>query len=1660
MKRVLVIAAAGVVALALVGLVILQRGRPVESAGPVSTGVAPAGTHVMSFQPNVTHRNAAPTFDYWRVSTDLSKAQPSACLHFTQPLDPGAETHYGDWVTIEPKPDASLRVQDDALCWSGLALGKRYQVKIAAGLPSKGGAKLATAAEAAIDFGDRPKIVQFSGTGWILARDGSAGVTIDTVNVDKVAIEVLRVNDRLAPAMLKEGRDRGGYSYYLDQLAENSARPVWSGTMDVSGPRNDTVHTAFPLSEAVNPRKPGVYVVVAYDALHLTPRDADHAFLWQRVPEEFTQIPTLWVVETDIALTSVAAADGLHVFARSLATAAPLPGIEIQLLAKDSAILGKATTDAGGQVVFAPGLTRGTGAAAASSVLAYGPDQDFVTHDLAQPGFDLSDRGVAGRETPGPLDGFLYTDRGIYRPGERIHAVALLRDRVGHAIEGAPLTLSLVKPNGLTYRRAQLDPKPGGGFEEDLDLPDGASRGAWTLNALDGDGKVVGHVAFEVQDFVPQRLKVAVKSATSFLHPGDALSIAVDGRFLYGAPAGGLGSDGHVNVAVDPAPFPQSAQGFRFGVPSGAFKPVEIDLAGGDSDADGHAVLTAKLDITPPANLPLKASVTAGLREPGGRVTADTISLPIRGSGVSLGIRPRFKDDRAGEDTEAAFEVIAVDESGQPQAAKVHWTLLREVHRWDWYESGGRWTYHAAVNEVAAASGDLALEAERPATITQPVDWGGYKLVVEGADGIAASYSFYAGWIETADAAETPDKVDVTIEKPSYALGDVAHLKIVPPFAGKLRLMLARDKVFDTRELDIPQEGITVDVPVGADWGSGAYALASVYRPADGGRGHLPIRAIGVAWIGVDPGREKLEVAFDLPKIARPRQKIELPVHVTGGVAGEPVYLTLAAVDEGILQLTHFATPDPTKFYFGQRRLAVEIRDDYGRLLDGNAGVPGKLRSGGDAFGGRGLPVVPTKSVALFQGPITLGADGTAKISLDIPDFEGELRVMAVAFSDSAIGRGEGALTVRDPVVEDAAFPRFLAPGDQGSLTMLVDNREGAAGHYQVALTASGAVKLGGTLPLQIDLAKEERKSMIVPLSGLDEGIGTVKAVLTGPGGISIARDWSISVRGGHYPLTVETTSLQKPGESFRFDPHLLDAFVPGSVTASVSYSRLAGVDVPGLLQSLYRYPYGCTEQLSSTAFPLVFYDDPSLSARDADKAQIHGRVQEAVDRIIDRQDPEGTFGLWRAGDRLASDWLSLYALDFLIHAKAAGYEVGDGVIERGYQNAESWLRHGRETGERARPVGDLAAYAAWLLAPAHRADLGRLRQLHDEISSGAQLVAWFNDDRSAANPLALAQLGGALSVLGDHSRGTNALTLAVTATSRPYMVEWWQDYLYWSKLRDAAGILAVAAESDQVAPAQPLVPKLAQLSHTPERLTTQEKAWLLAAAHAVTVGDKTLGLTVNGKPVAGVKGQAALLPSPADIAAGYTVAIGTDELWRSVTVHGSPKVAPSAMSEGLTLTKSVWTMDGVPLDPAKLPQNQRFVVKLEGGTTDKALHHLALVDMLPAGWEIEGVLKPDQAPGFVGTLTATRARESRDDRLVVALDIGADAYLFEPWIPTNDDQKDPDLDARQGRFRVAYVARAITPGSFTLPEAVVEDMYRPGTMARTAAGNTEVTIK
>lgn len=1630
MQRVLIALAVVVALTAAVFLAVRYVGQrmPIETADSTTTTGSTGGTSGTTGPVTAAPEAPAPYFAFRRLEVQTSGDEPEACLVFTRKLDNSGATKYEDYLKFDPEAKFALRVTQDRLCIQGLAFGQTYQLELKSGLPATGGEKLTKSETLPVELRDKPSLVRF-GNGLVLPRDNADGVPITTVNVGRLDVKVIRIGDRLL-SQLQTGvvDQREFYEYERNSIEDEQGQVVWTGQLTVpNNRRNDEAITLFPLRRALTEKKPGAYMIVATNAADKSSTEENAE--WKPKSAQF-------VIDTDLGLTTFKGKDGLTVFVRSLKSAREISGVTLRLIARNNEELQQGVTDGDGRVTFSSAITRGTGGMEPVVVMAYGANNDFSFLDLRRPAFDLTDRGVEGRASPDQIDAYLYTDRGVYRPAETVNVTTLLRDQQAKALGDTPLTFVLSRPDGLEAKKWVASNLEAGGIATPVTLTATAPRGRWQVAAfVDPKGEPVGRVAFDVQDFVPQKLKVELKPATKILRPGTQAIIDVNGRFLYGAPAAGLGGEGTLTITKDGSPFSEIAalKGYQFGKVDDTFEGTQVTMTVPETDAAGKTQATAALEELAETSLPLKADINVAIFEPGGRTTSDQISLPLRTRDTLLGVRPAFEWNSIQENTPANFEIVAVDAEGKFKAARgVTWELVYEDIDYRWYQVDNDWKYERVVNDRIVAGGSTDLDGRTPFKVSKALPWGSYRLsVADPTSGAATAYRFWSGW-GTGAGNDRPDRVNVASDKQLYASGDTAKISINPPSDGKALIVIASNKIHWTKVVDVAASGTTVSVPVSADWGAGAYALVTHYRPLSSAQSRAPVRAIGVAWIAVDPAPRTLDVAIKAPKKIAPNQKLTVPIEVKNQGWGEAVYVTLAAVDEGILQLTDFASPDANKHYYGKRRLGLDMRDDYGRLISTDRAMVGELRTGGDAVGGRSLAVVPQKTVSLFSGLVALGDGGKGNIVLDVPDFNGELRLMVVAYTNNKLGHAEQPLTVRDPVVAEVVLPRFLAPGDKIMAALNMHNVEGQAGQYTATVKSTGTTASpGGQTRVATNLASNERKMLMVPVEAGPAGIGSIALHVDGPGGFKVDRSWPIEVREPQLEVSSENVVAIAPGKDNRFGKELLASYKPGTAKVAVTVTGGRGFDdVPGLLRWLDRYPYGCIEQTTSRAFPLVYYNDMALLANVKQDKTIKDRVQEAAYRVLDMQTYSGSFGMWSSISGEADAYIGMFATDFLMQAKQAGYVVPEEGIER----ALNWARKAAGTESN----GDLArAYGYYLLARAGTLNPSELRYFADTRIEGM------------TNAFALGLLGSALTDISDRARAAPAFAKARDIGLQAQPAKYVTDSYYGSLLRDVSGLTAMSAKAGQAGLIPALVTRVSSFDPRINYTTTQEKAWMLLAAHEVEVATPPVNVAVTGSSV-NQKGKVLRFsPSLAEMDQGVGVKNnGQKEVWRIVSAEGIPAQALPAEQNGVTVSKAILTMSGQPADLRTVKQNDRFIVRLSGEMADNRARLMALLDLLPAGFEIEGAVqrKDDGSTiyPFLPVLAASNVQEARDDRYVVTFDIGSN------YQPT-----DPKEIAKQTRptFHFAYIVRATVPGSYAVPAAVVEDMYAPDVRARTNMG-------
>lgn len=1537
---------------------------------------------------------------------DNESARPRICAEFSEPLVK-AGTDYAPFVRLG---DAGLVVQaeDREICIDGVEHGQRYTVTFRAGLPAASGERLIRDVEIALYVRDRSPSVSFPGRAYVLPRAADAALPVETVNLDEVDLSLRRVSDRNLLRAIQEDYFARPLGYYAEErFTGEVAEEVWTGTGETGNEINRTMTTRLPLGEVLADRAPGIYALTA------------------RVPGQDPYDDagaTQWFVLTDLGLTTLKGIDGLHVFVRALSDAQALAGVELTLLSRSNRVLGSAQSDAAGHALFAPGLTRGTGSAAPAMVLAQRDGTDLAFMSLTDPAFDLSDRGVAGRPPAPPIDVFLATDRGAYRAGEVIRATALARDGVAAAIPDLPLTAILTRPDGVEYSRQLSAEDTAGGHVFEMPVGATAPRGAWQLDIkADPDAPALASQTVLVEDFLPERIDFEMSLPEGPIRPGDSPPLSVEARYLFGAPGAGLAADG--SVTIRPRRALESRPGYLFGRHDEQVSARTGLVDAGTTDAAGHLVTAVDIPSAPVADRPFEATVRLAMREGSGRPVERELTRMLAPSGPMIGIRPDF-DGVVSEGGEAAFRVIALGPELEPVQMAVKWTVNRIRTHYQWYQEYGQWNWEPVTTRSRVATGEAMLgEGPDPVALSSPVEWGHYELVIERTDGayVAASTDFYAGWYAPADATTTPDTLELSLDKPGYRPGDTASLRIVPRYAGTALVTVMSNRVIAMQAVEVGEGENLIPLAVTDEWGAGAYVTAQVIRPMDVAAGHNPARALGLSYATIEPGDRRLDVEIAAADLSRPRGPLDVSVSVAGVAEGETAYLTLAAVDLGILNLTGFESPDPVGYYFGQRRLGVEIRDLYGRLIDGQSGAEGRVRSGGDAgAGGFQSPPPQEELVALFSGPLEVGADGTATASFDIPDFNGTVRLMAVAWSPRAVGQAARDVVVRDPVVITASLPRFLAPGDRSRLLLEITHADGPAGRMGLDITAAG-LSLGGDMPSGLDLGEGEKATLLVPITAQGVGDHALRVALTTPDGQQLTKSLTLGVRRNDPEVAVTRRFSLGASESFVLDDNVFADLRPGTGSAVISAGPLAKFNAPALLTALDRYPYGCTEQVASQAMPLLYFGKvaQALGLGTGEKAE--KRINEAIAKVLTRQTSGGSFGLWYpdSGDF----WLDAYVTDFLSRARAGGHSVPDRAFAMAMDNLRNRVNYAPDFDE----GGEDVAYALMVLAREGAARMGDLRYYADVKAD------------ALATPLALAQLGAALAAYGDQTRADRMFAAAwqrITGQDQGTEAQLWRAD-YGTRLRDRAGVLALAAEAGSAAVDRAMMAGTLAgvLAGAGPHLSPQEQAWTLLAARALIDDPALSGLTIDGEPVSGLLVRKVMAgDGPMSVAnTGMRAADIT------LTTLGVPLVAPAAGGYGYAISRRYFTLDdGSEVAPDSVAKGTRLMAVIEVQPFEKGEARLIIDDPLPAGLEIDNpnlLRSADVRRHEWLDPVAAQHAEFRADRFVAAIDWRSD----KP-------------------FRLAYIVRAVSPGSYHHPAATVEDMYRPAYRAHTGAGQMRVT--
>ena len=1521
---------------------------------------------------------------------------------------------------------------------------KDYEVTLKAGLSAADGTRLGKDDTRKVHTGELDPAVGFASQGSVLPARESRGLPVVSINVPEVDVEFLRVSEKQLPKFFAEYQ-RGGRrgSWDLDSEYGDStplgklAEPVYLNRFVLGGKPNERVLTYLPIQDIRELQDPGLYFAVM-----------------KRTGKFAGEFETAFFTVSDIGLHTRAYKDKLFVHTASLQDGSATGSVELKVL------------DARGEAVLA-GKTDGNGNALlnytldAGHVLVATRGKDVSMLPFNQPALDLSEFAVAGREQAW-FDVFAWSGRDLYRPGETVRISALLRDNDGRPVPapkqggGQPVFLRLKQPDGKVFRETRLQPGAQGYFSFEQAIPTEAPTGRWQVEfRTDPASKeAVQGMTLRVEEFLPERMKLDLDAAQPVLKPGEALKLKATAAYLYGAPASGNRFTAKLAVAIEQHPLDQ-LPGYFFGDPTMELPKDAKDII--DTTLPENGVLQE--DIALPAEAkprsPIAAIVSGSVYETGGRTVNRTLKRVLWPANALVGIRPLFDDkDGADANANAGFEVVRVDAGGKPQPGKgLKATLVRELRDYHWnYDEDGGWDYDFTrrFENKDTRTLDVGAGASK---IDFPVEWGEYRLdVFDPATGLTTRYPFRAGWSwddQNRGLDARPDKVKLALDRTGYKAGDTLKVTVTPPHAGKGLLMVESDRMLYVQAIDA-KPGSTFSIPVTKEWERhDIYVTALVFRGGSAPSKITPARAVGVVHVPMDRRDRRVAVGLSVPKQMRPEQNLPVTVSVPE-LAGQLAHVTVSAVDVGILNITRFPVPDANAQFFAQRRFGVDAYDIYGRVIESFEGGSAKIRFGGDmalsALPQAKRPTSRVQTVDLFSGPVKLDGKGNARVALKVPDFNGTLRVSALVYSDTRYGNRDRETVVRAPIVAEASLPRVLAPGDRSTVTLDVQNFTGKAGVFKVTVNGEGPLDIGEG-SRTTDLAVDAKRTLTFPVTA-DEGYTTAKVRVRVEGnGFKVDRRYDVPVRAGWPAVLRSRTQVLDSLTPVEMGAGFADGLMPGSVTARMTVSALPPIPFASALKGALEYPYGCAEQTTSKGYAALELDDATakmLGIDGLDAKKRRERMEGAFGRLASMQVSNGHFSMW-GDDDYVNPGLTPYIAEFLLDAREGGFAVPDAVLQKALTRLnEDLLAGGAQFyGYDRRDHLKFAnqAYAGYVLARVNRAPLGTLRALYD------------NERGKSLTGLPLVHLGIALSLQGDKTRGAKAIAEGFARTGdRP-------DYLgdYGTKLRDDALMIALVHERKLAKPefdrrAISLGRELdARRNSGWLWLSTQEQVALARLGKALMVDQKKL---VSGQWSIGGDAEAVapvrLFGRSVDHAAlarGLRfVPEGSPPLYASLDVAGIPRSAPAPDNRQIGIERRYYTTDGKEWKGGTLKEGEALIVRV-GITANVAMPDALFTDLLPAGLEIENfnlgdakqwaeVVVDGIAISDRGSAADVKHEEFRDDRYVAAL----------------------KLD-RGDTAKVFYLVRAVTPGTYTVPPSLVEDMYRPDIRGVGKASPSTITV-
>ncbi|NQV31067.1 MAG: hypothetical protein HQ515_00145 [Phycisphaeraceae bacterium] len=1519
-------------------------------------------------------------------------------VRFSDSLD---ESQTIKGVTVDP-PVSNLTLSQR---WSTLTLtgdfkpGRGYRISVPETVLSADGRALGKAVEVRVDVPDYRSKLAFKYAKGFLSPSGQLALGMKAVNLQAMKINVHRI---LANNLVHylHGTD-------LDVVS----RVASDRTLDLDLEHNRPQDVLLELEGLV--QGTGVYRIDACNAHNHWRRD--HAI----------------VAITDLAMTAKTETDGMFVWVTSVRTGKPVGGATVQALTYNNQLLAAGKTNDQGIAELHYNSLQPDGSAWVITAQRQGDltylqprDWQWMTEKTA-----ASSRAYARH-----YEAMLYTDRGVYRPGDTVHLTGIIREAQGSVAPTFPLVVYVFRPDGVRVKELAITREQGdqGMFHVDYLTPEDGFTGQYRFLAhIAGDDHVLGRTEAIVEAFLPVRMEVKAHTATAWQGPNDLPQLHVSARYLWDQPGATL----PVSVTGWAKSLAFRSEGYpkcQFGQIQQATKalpPIK-----GQLDDTGQI----EIPIEVPASLQkglYTLHLSATVTEPGGRSVSDNSITVLDQIDLHLGLSfPEGDLVEANEPFPVDWvRLTGKDKLAHPGAMAVHLerveyeTVFRTVNDRPIWETVEKTVHDVNTFEINddAAKNRFALNCPQP---------GRYRLVVKDVSTQAetkvefdACNPLATDWTVPSDR---PEQLTVTVDQKTYRPGALAKVRIQSPIEGTLLLTLETDQVVDQRVVQDAGKSMDLEVPLPDNLRGSFFLVATVVREVDpASKDWTPHRAMGALQVMVDRSDCRLPVKMTLPAKAKPGERVTCIVETAElKDPNTPSYVHLWAVDEGILLAANYQMPNPFDFFLGPRVSGVQSADTFFQLLPDFQRPESMARIGaGDLLEERlqrrsPVPMRRRDSAVLWQEAVPLDATGRAAFDLTLPDLIGQMRFMAVVVDQDKYARAKQDITLTQPLICEATWPRFAAPGDAFQVPVKVFSA--TEDPVEVGL------KIHSTGPIELHSDDNLERVTVWPQSPTTVWL-TAKA--TGIGPVDVTLSWEsldpnrpLSAET-HAALTVrpatalhsETLLLQIPAGTEAYAYRVPDSFVAETARTTISVGALPGVQLEAALESLIHYPYGCVEQTSSQLRSLL-YAGPILGK---DRAEVtDAMIKAGIARLWGMQTRSGGLSYW-PGSTQDCLWGTVYAALCLLEAGEAGYAVEPGLTQplATYLDRQLEARDGDELDYNTK------AFLCRILAQFGQVPLGwmmRLAEQDDTLDMAGQAhlaVAFF----------AAGKRDKALSLLPDRLSDKHA----ATSTTGRLTSQTCQEAIL------LAGLL-------QVNPEHPLIPQLVtrlERARSDGRWqSTLNNASCLSAlcqyqsAHDGQVQDFRGSIRAKGHEPLPFDQNDGASTVFAGIDQPITVTSeGTGALYVTITTEGQTRGQVAPYAHGLKVDRHWVDQYGHDIDLTDLAVGDLIHSRITIQTTGASVHNIAIVDALCAGVEVENPSLATSSQVETDEYGQTPDRtEFLDDRVLLFCSADSEPRTFQ------------------------YNLRVTTLGTFDLPPIQASCMYDPEVACLGAEGRVTVTAE